>query len=83
MLFVEAASNFARQTESASRCVNERYVIAPKITSKSNFDTRDLTNLSTSKSPMMLPAKVPSPIFFAVSESSENKSIHLVWQDYD
>ena len=57
--------------------------MAPNITSNSNFDTKDLTNLSTSKSPMMLPAKVPSPIFFAVSESSENKSIHLVWQDND
>jgi hypothetical protein len=26
---------------------------------------------------------VPSPRFFALSESRVNKSMHLVWQEYD
>jgi hypothetical protein len=81
--FGAAISNFAIHIDSASRCVNEKYAKIPKIARSSNFETNDLTNLSTKSSPITLNAIVPSPRFFALSESRVNKSMHLVWQEYD
>jgi hypothetical protein len=78
-----AISNFAIQIDNASRCVNEKYAKIPKIARSSSFEINDLTNLSTKSSPITLNATVPSPRFLALSESRVNKSMHLVWQEYD
>ena len=68
-------SNFAAQIDKASRCVNERTAIPANKASMSIFVTRDLTNLSTKSQPSTLPPIEPSPIFFAVSALSENRSM--------
>ncbi len=78
-----ALSSLAMQIDNASRWVNERYANPQKITKSNIFETSDFTNLSTIKIAMMLSAIAPSPRFFAFSESKENMSIHLVWQEYD
>ena len=81
--FGAAISNFAIQIDSASRCVNEKYANTPNTARSKILETNDLTNLSTKSSPITLNAIVPSPRFFALSESRVNKSMHLVWQEYD
>ena len=74
-MLVALTSNFAAQIESASRCVNERNAIPVKSASIKIFETSDLTNLSTKSQARALPPIDPSPIFFAVSAFSENRSM--------
>jgi hypothetical protein len=78
-----ALSSFAMQIDKASLWVNEKYAKIPNKARSNTFETRDLTNLSTKSRPITLNAIVPSPRFFALSESRVNKSIPLVWQEYD
>jgi hypothetical protein len=78
-----ALSSFAMQIESASLCVKEKYANTPNKARSNIFDTRDLTNLRTKSKPTTLNAIVPSPRFFALSESRVNKSMPLVCQEYD
>jgi hypothetical protein len=77
-----ALSSFAIQIDSASLCVNEKYANTPKTARSNILEISELTNLSTISSPNTLNAIVPSPRFFALSESRLNKSMHLVWQEY-
>ena len=68
-------SNFAAQTDRASRWVNDKTATPAKKASINIFDIKDLTNLSTISNPNTLPPIDPKPIFLAVSALSENRSM--------